>query len=71
MTGSLIFLSKGLIGIGPVSVLTGKEIAMSKGNHRKGNKEIKKPKQEKPKVLATAMSGAGKSTPNIGGKKIG
>ncbi|MDF1735103.1 MAG: hypothetical protein P1U37_07450 [Minwuia sp.] len=33
---------------------------MSKGNKTRGNKEAKKPKQEKPKVLATANSNAGK-----------
>jgi len=33
---------------------------MSKGNNKRGNKEAKKPKQEKPKVSATANSGAPK-----------
>lgn len=38
---------------------------MAKGNNSKrGNKETKKPKQEKPKVLATA-----KNDLSIGGKK--
>lgn len=42
---------------------------MSKGNNKRGNKEAKKPKQEKPKVLATANSGL-KKTVGIGdGKK--
>ena len=41
---------------------------MGKGNNRKG-KEAKKPKQDKPKVLATANSLAGKDTVTIGGKK--
>ncbi len=27
---------------------------MGKGNNKRGNKEAKKPKQEKPKVLATS-----------------
>lgn len=40
---------------------------MSKQKNR-GNKEAKKPKQEKPKVLATANSNLGKPL-NIGGKK--
>ncbi|MGY3439396.1 MULTISPECIES: hypothetical protein [unclassified Marinovum] len=40
---------------------------MSKSKN-KGNREIKKPKQEKPKVLATANSGAGKAL-SIGGQK--
>lgn len=33
---------------------------MGKGNNSRGNKEAKKPKQEKPKVYATANSNAGK-----------
>lgn len=41
---------------------------MSKGNNKRGNKEAKKPKQEKPKVLATAMSNIGK-TLNVAKKK--
>jgi len=43
---------------------------MGKGNNKRGNKEAKKPKQEKPKVLATADSQAGKSALVMGGKKI-
>lgn len=35
---------------------------MSKGDKRKGNREIKKPKQEKPKVIAAAP-------PTLGEKK--
>ncbi|WP_339770749.1 hypothetical protein [uncultured Pseudosulfitobacter sp.] len=43
---------------------------MAKGNNSKrGNKETKKPKQEKPKVLATANSLSGKNDLSIGGKK--
>lgn len=42
---------------------------MSKEKNR-GNREAKKPKKEKPKVLATANSNAGKATPVIAGKKI-
>lgn len=42
---------------------------MSKEKSR-GNKEAKKPKKEKVKVLATANSNAGKAQPIIGGKKI-
>jgi hypothetical protein len=41
---------------------------MSKGNNRRGNKEVKKPKQEKPKAPATAMAGAAKPV-NLGAKK--
>ncbi|UOA28622.1 hypothetical protein [Pseudosulfitobacter sp. DSM 107133] len=44
--------------------------SMAKGNNSKrGNKETKKPKQEKPKVLATANSLSGKNDLSIGGKK--
>lgn len=43
---------------------------MSKGNNKRGNKEAKKPKQEKPKVSATADSNAGKTPMKIAGKKI-
>lgn len=42
---------------------------MSKGNNRRGNKEVKKPKQEKPKALATATVTATKPL-NVGGKKV-
>ncbi|WP_293961402.1 hypothetical protein [Sneathiella sp.] len=41
---------------------------MSKGNNKRGNKEIKKPKQVKAKVLATNDSNAGKVTLNIARK---
>lgn len=37
---------------------------------RHGNREAKKPKKEKPKVLATANSNAGKADTTIGGKKV-
>lgn len=43
---------------------------MSKGNNRRGNKETKKPKQAKPKVLATSDLNAGKSPIVVAGKKI-
>lgn len=43
---------------------------MSKGNNKRGNKEAKKPKKEKPKVSATSDSNAGKGTLNVGGKKV-
>lgn len=42
---------------------------MSKEKNR-GNKETKKPKKEKVKVLATANSNAGKSDTTIAGKKV-
>ncbi len=41
---------------------------MSKEKNR-GNRETKKPKKEKPKVLATANSNLGKPL-DIGGKKV-
>ena len=46
------------------------EDMMGKGDSKRGNKEIKKPKQEKPKVLATANSGAVKPF-SLGEKKKG
>ena len=42
---------------------------MAKGNNKRGNKETKKPKQEKVKVAATANFGAGKSLTAAVGKK--
>lgn len=42
---------------------------MGKGNKKHGNKEAKKPKQEKVKVLATANSNAGKSPVGAAVKK--
>lgn len=42
---------------------------MPKGDSRRGNKELKKPKQEKPKVLATANANTDRTGVNIGGKK--
>ena len=42
---------------------------MSKEKNR-GNKEAKKPKKEKPKVLATANSNLGKNDTTIAGKKV-
>lgn len=42
---------------------------MGKGDKQHGNKEAKKPKQEKPKVLATANTMAGKDTVQLGSKK--
>lgn len=43
---------------------------MSKGDKQRGNKEAKKPKQEKPKIPATASTLATKPGVAIGGKKI-
>lgn len=42
---------------------------MGKGDNKRGNKEIKKPKNEKVKVSATANFNAGKET-TIAGKKV-
>jgi hypothetical protein len=42
---------------------------MSKGDKRKGNREVKKPKKTNEKVLATADFSKGKSAVNIGPKK--
>jgi len=42
---------------------------MGKGDKKHGNKEAKKPKQEKPKVLATANSMGGRDAINLGAKK--
>jgi hypothetical protein len=43
---------------------------MAKGNNRRGNKEAKKPKIEKPKVSATAVTKAGQSDLVVAGKKV-
>ncbi len=43
---------------------------MSKGDSKRSNKETKKPKQKKPKVLATSDSNAGKPSVSVAGKKI-
>jgi len=73
----LIFLSTappGIVGgtmgeTGCFAVMTRKN-EMAKGNNSKGNKEAKKPKKEKPKVLATANSGLGKAPIKVAGKKV-
>ncbi|WP_267137804.1 hypothetical protein [Anianabacter salinae] len=41
---------------------------MGKGDNKRGNKEVKKPKKEVPRVLATANSGAAKPV-SLGAKK--
>ena len=43
---------------------------MGKGDNRKGNKETKKPKKEKPKASATNDLNAGRASLNVGGKKV-
>ena len=43
---------------------------MAKGNNKRGNKEVKKPKQEKPKASATADSKGGQSSIVVAGKKV-
>jgi hypothetical protein len=42
---------------------------MGKGNNQRGNKEAKKPKQDKEKILATANSFTPKPLASLGGKK--
>ncbi len=42
---------------------------MSKGDKSRSNRETKKPKKEKEKVLATADFAKGKATPILGAKK--
>jgi hypothetical protein len=46
-----------------------KGLDMGKGDNQRGNKEAKKPKKEKPKVLATANANVGKDAVNISNKK--
>jgi hypothetical protein len=43
---------------------------MSKGDNKRGNRETKKPKKAKAKVLATSDSNAGKPPVLVAGKKI-
>ncbi len=42
---------------------------MSKGDKRRGNREAKKPKKEKVKVMATADFAKSDQAPRIGDKK--
>ncbi|WP_299818875.1 hypothetical protein [uncultured Jannaschia sp.] len=63
---TLVFLRNGPPGMSP-GRFNPCEVVMGKGNKR-GNKEVKKPKQEKPKVSATANSGAAKPF-SLGEKK--
>jgi hypothetical protein len=55
-------------GIAPIAEFSPWEIVMGKGNSRRGNREAKKPKQEKPKAQATAGYTAGKPI-SLGEKK--
>ncbi|QDC09518.1 hypothetical protein FHY55_09790 [Oceanicola sp. D3] len=64
---TLIFLRIGPSGMTPARFSTC-EVVMGKGNNKRGNKEAKKPKQEKPKQLATANFGASKPI-SLGEKK--
>ncbi|MFN4173157.1 MAG: hypothetical protein ACK4GW_15510 [Pseudorhodobacter sp.] len=64
---TVIFLRIGPSGMSP-DWLEKMGRIMGKGDNKRGNKEVKKPKQEKPKVLATANSGAAKPV-SIGEKK--
>lgn len=42
---------------------------MSKGDRKRGNREVKKPKKAKEKVVATADFSKGKTPINIGERK--
>ena len=42
---------------------------MTKGNKQRGNREAKKPKQEKPKAVATAAFQNASKAPVLGSKK--
>lgn len=42
---------------------------MSKGDRKRGNREVKKPKKVKDKVIATADFSKGKNPVNIGDKR--
>jgi len=68
LSGSPDPLSTARSGTPPDRDLSGVE-PMSKEKNR-GNREAKKPKKEKPKVLATANSNSGKTAPVIGGKAV-
>jgi hypothetical protein len=50
-------------------ILKIKGIIMSKGDRKRGNREVKKPKKVKEKVVATTDFSKGRETINIGGKK--
>lgn len=67
--GNGIAQSIGPAGIRPPGVSAEGNL-MSKGDNQRGNKEKKKPKQEKPKVVATADSQAGKAGITVSGKKV-
>jgi hypothetical protein len=45
------------------------ETEMSKGDKRRGNREVKKPKKVKEKVVATADFTKGKTLTNLGERK--
>ncbi len=47
-----------------------KDPNMSKGDHRRGNKEIKKPKQDKPKAAAATTVASGRTPIVVAGKKL-
>jgi hypothetical protein len=47
-----------------------KDTTMSKGDRRRGNKEIKKPKQEKPKAPAPTTATSGRTPIVVAGKKL-
>ena len=51
-------------------MLQPKDPDMSKGDHRRGNKEIKKPKQDKPKAAAPTTVASGRTPIVVAGKKL-
>jgi len=52
------------------SVILEKDNLMSKGNNRRSNKEVKKPKKDKLKAPASADSKSGQSSVVMAGKKV-
>ncbi len=66
----MIFLSNDSPRMSGVKVSRFEDI-MGKGDSKRGNKEAKKPKKEKPKVLATANTLAPKGPVKLGSKKGG
>lgn len=70
MPGNPDFPGTGPVGIRRSVSQSKGNLIMSKGDKTRGNKEQKKPKQEKPKVLATANTLGGKAPITVAGKKV-